>query len=165
MDLPQTKIKLFAEALETTQAELMGWDDKTVYDTGFPSPIKLRDKNFRIPSYRFLMSLTDSEREVLLSVCSRNEIELILKYRLLDDYGKKNVNMVLENELDRGHKQNVIAPLDNEPYVPEVLAASRPNEEMEDMDRADLDDVLKLVEKEKRKQKTKTVKKYDEPER
>lgn len=26
VDLPQTKIKLFAEALETTQADLMGWD-------------------------------------------------------------------------------------------------------------------------------------------
>ena len=28
VDLPQTKIKLFAEALETTQADLMGWDTK-----------------------------------------------------------------------------------------------------------------------------------------
>ena len=26
VDLPQTKIKLFAEALETTQSDLMGWD-------------------------------------------------------------------------------------------------------------------------------------------
>lgn len=30
VDLPQTKIKLFADALETTQADLMGWDDNSL---------------------------------------------------------------------------------------------------------------------------------------
>ena len=92
-------------------------------------------------------------------------MEHIKKYRSLDDYGKKAVDMVLENELYRARKQNVITQMDAVPYVPEVLAASRPNEQMEDVDRADLDDVLKLVEKEKKKQKINSVKKYDEPER
>ena len=96
---------------------------------------------------------------------SVKEMEHIKKYRSLDDYGKKAVDMVLENELYRARKQNVITQMDAIPYVPEVLAASRPNEEMTETDRADLDDVLKLVEREKLKQKTKTVKKYDEPER
>lgn len=30
VDLSQTKIKLFADALQTTQAELMGWDENTL---------------------------------------------------------------------------------------------------------------------------------------
>jgi len=78
-----------------------------------------------------------------------NELEHIRKYRSLDDYGKKAVDMTLDNELYRARKQNVITQRDVVPYVPEVLAASRPNEEMTDVDREDLQDVLKLVAKEK----------------
>lgn len=32
VDLPQTKIKLFAKALNTTQPELMGWNDNLTLD-------------------------------------------------------------------------------------------------------------------------------------
>lgn len=83
------------------------------------------------------------------SKLSYEELEHIRKYRSLDDYGKKAVDMTLDNELYRARKQNVITQMDAVPYVPEVLAASRPNEEMTDVDREDLQDVLKLVAKEK----------------
>jgi len=77
------------------------------------------------------------------------ELEHIRKYRSLDDYGKKAVDMTLDNELYRARKQNVITQMDAVPYVPEVLAASRPNKDMTDDDRDDLQNVLKLVAKEK----------------
>ena len=77
------------------------------------------------------------------------KLEHIRKYRSLDDYGKKAVDMTLDNELYRARKQNVITQMDAVSYVPEVLAASRPNEEMTDVDREDLQNVLKLVAKEK----------------
>lgn len=83
------------------------------------------------------------------SVFTPSEQEHIRKYRSLDDYGKKAVDMVLENELYRARKQNVITQMDIVPYVPKVLAASRPNKEMTDVDREDMQEVLKLVEKEK----------------
>ena len=73
------------------------------------------------------------------------EQEHIRKYRSLDDYGKKAVDMVLDNELFRARKQNVITRSDNEPYTPEVLAASRPNKEMTEADKKDLDSILNVA--------------------
>ena len=41
VDLPQTKIKLFADALSTTPAELMGWDDTKESIMSIPNIIPL----------------------------------------------------------------------------------------------------------------------------
>ena len=58
------------------------------------------------------------------------------------------------NEIGQSKAVEYVADLADNPkysdaYVPEVLAASRPNEEMTDVDREDLQNVLKLVAKEK----------------
>ena len=150
-----------AEILGVTQAAIGN------YENGVSTPkadilFKVFDALKCDANYLFQDEMNETTTPFTPSV---KEMEHIKKYRSLDDYGKKAVDMVLENELYRARKQNVITQMDAVPYVPEVLAASRPNEQMEDVDRADLDDVLKLVEKEKKKQKINSVKKYDEPER
>lgn len=72
--------------------------------------------------------------------------------------GKKEKDLLEKfnslNEIGQSKAVEYVADLADNPkysdiYVPEVLAASRPNEEMTDVDREDLQDVLKLVAKEK----------------
>ena len=62
--LPQRKIKAFADALGTTPAYLMGWEEEV----------------------NFIDTLTSEE------------IELIKKYRSLDDYGKRTVRVIAQME-------------------------------------------------------------------
>ena len=73
IDLPQSKIALFASALGVSMSELMG-------NTGLSAPVSVSTPaDFFAPE----------------------EIELIEKYRVLDDYGKRNVEMILSNEFER----------------------------------------------------------------
>jgi len=75
---------------------------------------------------------------------------------------KKNLDMYFDMLNDAGQKKALEYVIDlaeneryqkeNEYYVPEVLAASRPNKEMTDDDRIDLQNVLKLVEQHKQKE-------------
>lgn len=80
------------------------------------------------------------------------EQEHIRKYRSLDDYGKKAVDMTLENELYRARKQNVITQMDVVPYVPEVLAARNPSGVLGEAEHIDLATKIKMAEKIKNEQ-------------
>ena len=109
VDLPQTKIKLFAEALETTQADLMGWSDED--------------------------NTSDTER-------------MLFHFNKLNSLGQSKAIDYVADLADNPKYQMEVREPDSF-YVPEVLAASRPNKEMTDVDKEDLQNVLKLVAKEK----------------
>lgn len=74
---------------------------------------------------------------------SEKEQQLVTNFQALNELGQTKAVEYVSDLTDN--------PKYTDSYVPEVLAASRPNEEMTDIDRVDLDNVLKLVEKQKQK--------------
>jgi len=72
---------------------------------------------------------------------NKQEESLLADFRILNSIGQSKAIEYVADLADN--------PKYSDAYVPEVLAASRPNEEMTDVDREDLQDVLKLVAKEK----------------
>ena len=56
VDLSQSKIVAFAEALQTTPARLMGWDDNSVY-YGDPETAKKAQEMFEDPDMRSLFDM------------------------------------------------------------------------------------------------------------
>ena len=73
IDLPQSKIKDFADALETTPSALMGWNEESFAG------------NDEIKKYTF----------------SANEIKLIEKYRQLNADGKQRIKNQLNFEVEQ----------------------------------------------------------------
>ena len=71
----------------------------------------------------------------------KKEKDLLEKFNSLNEIGQSKAVEYVADLADN--------PKYSDAYVPEVLAASRPNEEMTDVDREDLQNVLKLVSKEK----------------
>lgn len=71
----------------------------------------------------------------------KKEKDLLEKFNSLNEIGQSKAVEYVADLADNPKYSDV--------YVPEVLAASRPNEEMTDVDREDLQNVLKLVAKEK----------------
>ena len=80
------------------------------------------------------------ERKIAVEV-TKEEQNLLINFQSLNDTGKFKAFEYVADLADN--------PKYSDAYVPEVLAASRPNEEMTDVDREDLQNVLKLVTKEK----------------
>ena len=72
----------------------------------------------------------------------KKEKDLLEKFNSLNEIGQSKAVEYVADLADN--------PKYSDAYVPEVLAASRPNEEMTDVDREDLQNVLKLVAKEKK---------------
>ena len=73
IDFPQSKIKDFADALETTPSALMGWDEES-----FAGNDEIKKCTF-----------------------SANEIKLIKKYRQLDADGKQRIENQLNFEVEQ----------------------------------------------------------------
>ena len=71
----------------------------------------------------------------------KKEKDLLEKFNSLNKIGQSKAVEYVADLADN--------PKYSDAYVPEVLAASRPNEKMTDVDREDLQNVLKLVSKEK----------------
>lgn len=80
------------------------------------------------------------ERKIAVEV-TKEEQNLLINFQSLNEIGQSKAVEYVADLADN--------PKYSDAYVPEVLAASRPNEEMTDVDREDLQDVLKLVAKEK----------------
>ena len=72
---------------------------------------------------------------------NKQEESLLADFRILNSIGQSKAVEYVSDLADNPKYSDV--------YVPEVLAASRPNKEMTDDDREDLQNVLKLVSKEK----------------
>jgi len=150
--------RLAAKMTQKQLAEALGIGSTTVtgYEKGNSEPsLYIIGKIMEIlhVDANFLWQDEMNDTGEISSKPTYDEMEHIRKYRSLDDYGKKAVDMVLDNELFRARKQNVITRSDNEPYTPEVLAASRPNKEMTKTDKKDLQSVLELVERTNREKK------------
>lgn len=79
---------------------------------------------------------------------SKKEKDLLVKFNLLNESGQIKAVEYVSDLADNPKYQMEVREPDSF-YVPEVLAASRPNKEMTDVDREDLQNVLKLVTKEK----------------
>jgi len=76
------------------------------------------------------------------------EETLLTDFRALNTIGKTKAIEYVADLADNPKYQMEVREPDSF-YVPEVLAASRPNKEMTDVDKEDLQNVLKLVAKEK----------------
>ena len=72
-NLPVSVLEPLAKALKTTPAYLMGWEDDYLETEEKPAENNITEK----------------------------EQDIIIKYRSLDDYGKKNVDTLLDNEYER----------------------------------------------------------------
>lgn len=102
--------------------------------------------------YLYGKSNYKNKQEWLLSQTdlSLNSIEetLLSDFRSLNTLGKTKAVEYVTDLADNPKYQMEVQEPDSF-YVPEVLAASRPNKEMTDVDKEDLQNVLKLVAKEK----------------
>lgn len=92
VDLTQSKIVAFAKALETTPANLMGWEDGT--STSTDTTLDYWETEENQPNE----ISHGSNIDFLLDDCERTMIE---KYRELDDHGKEMVDLVLDKEYER----------------------------------------------------------------
>ena len=116
----QDKIYLLAKALDVSEAWLMGYD---------------------VPIER---------KEYFSLQVSKKEKDLLVKFNLLNESGQTKAVEYVSDLADNPKYQLAEEVRESKvSYVPEVLAASRPNKEMTDVDREDLQNVLKLVAKEK----------------
>ena len=79
---------------------------------------------------------------------SASQKELDSYFNSLNDIGQRKALDYIADLADNPKYQMEVREPDSF-YVPEVLAASRPNKEMTDVDKEDLQNVLKLVAKEK----------------
>lgn len=91
IDLPQSKIVLFAKALQTTPEWLMGWN----------RPIDEIDRKVLelypdfVPGKGYLPAVTDLKKITI------SELEHLKKYRAIDARGRDMVDTVLEKEYER----------------------------------------------------------------
>lgn len=131
-NIPSDKIEQLAKVLDTTPGYLMGWENPHVTQIKILEGLEAVRRNPSIylekNTDKLIDFLSEDKIELLLSEIStedfyfkptHEEIEHIKKYRSLDTYGKRAVDTVMDNELYR---------IESQRYVPEVLAASRPNE-------------------------------------
>ena len=106
-NLPTTILEPLAEALETTPAYLMGWDDAPFdydnYDLELPEVFNGNVKKFIEYEEALSQDIAEQHRkfnEFLKSV-TEAEKETIERYRDLDPHGKKMVDFTLQEEWER----------------------------------------------------------------
>lgn len=101
IDLPQSKIVLFAKALQTTPEWLMGWN----------RPIDEIDKKVLelypdfVPGKGYLPTVTD------LGKITISELEHLKKYRAIDARGRDMVDTVLDKEYERIQEQEELVEI------------------------------------------------------
>lgn len=127
-NIPSDRIEKIAEALSVSPAYLMGW----LNNDGF-----LEKQPFTIPQMKHLSILSDMN-------ITTEEIQIIFKYRILDDHGKKMVDFTLENEYQRSIKQNNIATFEppEKEYLKPVAAHKRTDIDVTDEMRKHDDDIM-----------------------
>lgn len=181
-NLTQSKIKAIADALDTTPAYIMGWNESEMKGDdilGIGARIKeareakgLTQKelgelvgvtgsaitNYEVetshPKEKVLYKLIDAlgvDANYLFQDCvsslpaslSPNEQLTIKKYRTLDEYGKKNVDTILDNEYERCNPKPAPEPIrleDSRPVVsPNLRAAHNDNTEPDQLEKMQRD--------------------------
>lgn len=95
--LPQNKIVIFAKALETTPAYLMGWNDETI-EIKYNTLSSCDSENLN----RYADYLYMRERQLITDSNSKQYIDFIIaeKVQCLSDIGKKKVFSYVTNLLD-----------------------------------------------------------------
>lgn len=98
-------------------------------------------------NYRNKQEWLLSQTDLALNAAEEN---LLTDFRILNNIGQSKAVEYVSDLADNPKYQLAEEVRESKvSYVPEVLAASRPNKEMTDVDREDLQNVLKLVAKEK----------------
>ena len=127
IDLPQSKIVLFAKALQTTPEWLMGWD----------RPIDEIDRKVLelypdfVPGKEYLPSVTDLKKITI------SELEHLKKYRAIDARGRDMVDTVLEKEYERVQEQEELVGIP-------LVARSGKNEIIK-VTRKELEEINKIL--------------------
>ena len=95
--LPQNKIVIFAKALETTPAYLMGWNDETI-EIKYNTLSSCDSENLN----RYADYLYMRERQLITDSNSKQYIDFIIaeKVQCLSNIGKKKVFSYVTNLLD-----------------------------------------------------------------
>lgn len=95
--LPQNKIVIFAKALETTPAYLMGWNDETI-EIKYNTLSSCDSENLN----RYADYLYMRERQLITDSNSKQYLDFIIaeKVQCLSDIGKKKVFSYASNLLD-----------------------------------------------------------------
>ena len=127
IDLPQSKIVLFAKALQTTPEWLMGWN----------RPIDEIDKKGLelhpdfVPGKGYLPTVNDLEKITI------SELEHLKKYRAIDARGRDMVDTVLEKEYERVQEQEELVGIP-------LVARSGKNEIIK-VTRKELEEINKIL--------------------
>lgn len=127
IDLPQSKIVLFAKALQTTPEWLMGWD----------RPIDEIDRKVLelypdfVPGEGYLPSVTDLKKITI------SELEHLKKYRAIDARGRDMVDTVLDKEYKRVQEEEELVGIS-------LVARSGKNEIIK-VTRKELEEINKIL--------------------
>ncbi len=106
-NLPTTILEPLAEALETTPAYLMGWEDDPFdydsYDLEIPEVFNGDVKRFMEYEEALSKDIAEQQRQFndFLKSVTYAEKEAVEKYRALDPHGKKMVDFTLQEEWER----------------------------------------------------------------
>lgn len=132
-----------AIAVGVKEATMQRYESGEIKNVKHETVVKLAEILNCSPQY--LMGWVDIPNDIITSnqPLSEKEQQLVTNFQALNELGQTKAVEYVSDLTDN--------PKYTDSYVPEVLAASRPNEEMTDIDRVDLDNVLKLVEKQKQK--------------
>lgn len=127
-NIPSDRIEMIAQALSVSPAYLMGWLEKDG---------SLKNQSLTVPQQKNLSILNDMN-------VTTEEIQIISRYRILDDHGKKMVDFTLENEYQRSIKQNNVAAFEppKKDYLKPVAAHERTDIEVTDEMRKHDDDIM-----------------------
>ena len=98
IDLPQSKIVLFAKALQTTPEWLMGWNRPK--DEIDKKGLELHP-DF-VPGKGYLPTVNDLEKITI------SELEHLKKYRAIDARGRDIVDTVLDKEYERVQQEDLV---------------------------------------------------------
>lgn len=106
-NLPTTVLEPLAEALETTPAYLMGWENDSNnydnYDLEIPETFNGDVKKYMEYEKALSQDIAEQQRQLsnFLSSVTCSEKEVIERYRDLDSHGKEMVDFTLQKEWER----------------------------------------------------------------
>lgn len=135
-----------ADAIGVKEATIQRYESGEIKNVKHETVVRLAEILGCSPQY--LMGWVDVPNDIITREHVAYEKQILLNtFDTLNNAGKQKA---LEYIIDLAENERY--QKENEYYVPAVLAASRPNKEMTDDDRIDLQNVLKLVEKQKQKE-------------
>ena len=129
-----------AEKIGVSPATIYRYESADILNMGIDKVELIAEALYTTPAY--LMGWTDEQP------LTEKEQKLFSSFKALNEAGKTKAVEYVADLADNPKYQMEVREPDSF-YVPEVLAASRPNKEMSDVDKEDLQNVLKLVAKEK----------------